>query len=290
MKELSDFNICIVGLGLIGGSMAMALDKMGTGRLTGVDIDPDTLSLAREQKVVHDCSDNAEDFLGEADIVIISLYPESAVLFAERYSHRFKSGALVTDVCGLKQNVVRELRKRLPEDVDFIGGHPMAGREHYGLSWATPDIFRGANYILTPQEKSCKENVELLEKIIYGMGFRRVVVTSAERHDSMIALTSQLPHLLALSIALDPDSAGDSLHFSGNSFRHISRLADFNVPMWAELLYTNRENLLERLDQFIIHLEDVRQSLLDQDNHRLTDLLAQAAAARKGMVDNDRDD
>ena len=196
--------IAIIGLGLIGGSMAMALRGFEDYELVGVDQDPDTLAFAAAHGVADRLTDDAPAVLSQADVVYLCLHPRGIVRFLEANRDRFKPGALVTDVCGIKTAIV-EGAAVLPEAVDFIGGHPMAGRETSGIFHADGALFRGAHYIITPGPRSRPSHVALLERIARHIGCRDVVNTTTQKHDAIIAYTSQVMHIMAVAVCDDPD-------------------------------------------------------------------------------------
>ena len=229
--------IAIIGLGLIGGSMAMALRGFEDYELVGVDQDPDTLAFAAAHGVADRLTDDAPAVLSQADVVYLCLHPRGIVRFLEANRDRFKPGALVTDVCGIKTAIV-EGAAVLPEAVDFIGGHPMAGRETSGIFHADGALFRGAHYIITPGPRSCPSHVALLERIARHIGCRDVVNTTTQKHDAIIAYTSQVMHIMAVAVCDDPDLF-DCKGFEGGSFRDCTRVAALDVPLWTELFSMN---------------------------------------------------
>ncbi len=285
-------SIVIVGLGLIGGSMALALQGFEDYEIVGVDVSQPTLRYAMENHVADRVTDDAARALGEADVVFLCLHPQGIVDFLARHREDFKTGALVSDVCGIK-SAIMEVAKMLPDSVEFIGGHPMAGTEFSGIQHALKNMFHGAHYILVPGEGSSPDKVALLERMAAYIGCSDVVKTTAEQHDAIIAYTSQMMHIIAVSVCDDP-SLFDFMGFEGDSFRGCTRVAALDVPLWTQLFSMNApalEAALERLEQNINAYRQVlrtgdRQALaekLDFSSRRKREMNRQEAA-RKGKM------
>ena len=213
--------VVIVGLGLIGGSLALALKDFEDCELIGVDVSQPTLRYASEHGVAHRLTSRAADVVGEADVVLLALHPQGIVDFLAEYRDRFKPGALVADVCGVK-TAIMEAAKVLPETVDFIGCHPMAGTEFSGIEHAFGEMFRQSHFILTPRAESTREHIALLERMAAHLGCKDVYKTTPEAHDALIAYTSQVMHIIAVSVCDDP-MLFDCKGFEGSSFREIGR-------------------------------------------------------------------
>ncbi|NLZ52008.1 MAG: prephenate dehydrogenase, partial [Thermoanaerobacteraceae bacterium] len=245
--DCSDFNITVVGLGLIGGSLAMAINKkIKPKNLWGIDIDTVALHWAKIKGIINNGFTDPAKPLQKSDLVFICLYPKAAVKFVKKNMTIFKPGAVVTDVAGLKVSVITEISPVLRDDIDFIGGHPMAGNEYKGIKFASEKIFQGADYIITPSAKNKRANVSLLKDMILKMGFANIVEMSPEEHDDMVAFTSHLPHILALSLVLNPIIEKKSI-CTGGSFRDATRVAKLNSDLWAELLLENGSNVVKHL-------------------------------------------
>ena len=273
--------IAIIGLGLIGGSMAMALRGFEDYELVGVDQDPDTLAFAAAHGVADRLTDDAPAVLSQADVVYLCLHPRGIVRFLEANRDRFKPGALVTDVCGIKTAIV-EGAAVLPEAVDFIGGHPMAGRETSGIFHADGALFRGAHYIITPGPRSCPSHVALLERIARHIGCRDVVETTPQKHDAIIAYTSQVMHIMAVAVCDDPDLF-DCKGFEGGSFRDCTRVAALDVPLWTELFSMNAPALCTVIRTLEDNLRAYREVLERGDVPALSEKLAWSASRKRHM-------
>jgi len=273
--------IVIVGLGLIGGSMAMALQGFEDYEIVGVDVSQPTLRYAMENHVADRVTDYAEQALRDADVVILCLHPKGIVDFLKEHRAHFKPGALITDVCGVK-TAIMEAAKVLPDNVEFIGGHPMAGTEFSGVQHALKHMFQGAHYIIVPDESSDSEKVALLERIAAYIGCSDVVQTTPQQHDAIIAYTSQMMHIIAVSVCDDP-SLFEFQGFEGDSFRGCTRVAALDVPLWTQLFTMNAPALdqaLERLEQNIRAYRDVIRA---GDTPALVEKLSWSSSRKREM-------
>ncbi|SMC76259.1 prephenate dehydrogenase [Papillibacter cinnamivorans] len=273
--------IVIIGLGLIGGSMAMALRGFEDSRLVGVDTDPETLRFAVERGAVDEAAENAETVLGRADLVFLCLRPEGIIRFMEKYAGQFRSGAVVTDVAGIKGAIVAAARC-LPDTVEFIGGHPMAGRETSGIQNADGRLFRGAHYIVTPSEKTTPSALALMERIARHIGCRDLVQTKPEEHDEIIAYTSQVMHVMAVAICDDP-VLFRCRGFEGGSFRDCTRVAALDVPLWTELFSLNAGALTGVLSRLEGSLKAYREALETGDRESLSEKLRYSSDRKRHM-------
>lgn len=276
-----NMEIAVIGLGLIGGSLAMALKKLNPKKIWGVDIDPGVLKKAEELKVIDRGFIDGAAVLPDSDLVIACLPPAETVNFVRQHMACFKPKALLTDICGLKQRIVSEIKLCLRPDLDFVGGHPLAGREGSGFDQASAEIFQGANYILTPVGAR-QENVELLVSLVKGIGCKTVIYMDPEEHDRIIALTSHLPHIIAAAL-MNSNSLARAGKFVGGSFRDATRVADMNVDLWKELLLDNKDNILPQLDIFTENLNKIKRALQEANAGALQELLQQASESRKQL-------
>lgn len=252
MKPVEECTIGIVGLGLMGGAIAMALKKCGAasaGRLLACDRNEETLIAALAQGVIDEGFSSPKEMLGRCDIVFLCLNPSTLIRFLEQWMEAFRPRALITDIAGIKGNIAKVVEEKLKPGLDFIPGHPMAGAEKGGFENAQACSFRGKNYILTPLERGNPENLEYLRNLIYRMGFGRISEVSPREHDRKIAFTSQLCHVIAAAL-IDCEADTTISSFGGGSFEDLTRIAMLNAPMWTELFLENREELLRRIEQF----------------------------------------
>jgi prephenate dehydrogenase len=281
--EGKNMKILVVGLGVIGGSYAMALKAAGYEEIYGIDIDPETLKKAKSLGIIKEGYMNPKDILKEIDLVIISLYPRLVKNFILENKEYFKSGAIITDATGVKELFVKEILEILPKDVDFIFGHPMAGREKKGIDYASKEVFKGANYLITLTENNKKENIELLEKIIYELGFKNIKFVTPSYHDKMIGFTSQLPHAIAVALINSDEEGRETGKFIGDSYRDLTRIANINEDLWSELFFENKENLLESINNFLDELNKIKSALIDRDEKLLKELFIKSTKRREKL-------
>jgi len=271
----------IVGLGLIGGSMALALKGFEDFTIVGVDVSQPTLRFAREHGVGDAVTEDAAAAVEGADVVMLCLHPQGILDFLETYKDRFKPGSLVTDVCGVKSAIMAGARV-LPETVDFIGCHPMAGTEFSGVEHAFAEMFRDSHLILTPRESSAPEHVALMERLSAHIGCRDVVKTTPEAHDAILAYTSQMMHIIAVSVC-DDENLFTCKGYEGSSFRGCTRVAALDVGLWTQLFSLNAPALTACLDDLIAHLQDYRAAIASGDRERLAEKLAFSADRKRSM-------
>lgn len=279
-----DFNIVIVGLGLIGGSYAMALRELKPRQICAVDADERVLDSALRMGLIDKGCKDGKDILKEADLVIMALYPEKTMEFVNENIENFKKGAVLTDTCGIKIGVVEKINSFLPQDIDFVGGHPMAGKESNGLQSASKDIFKDANYIITPTERNKKENIELIVKMAKAIGCKNVVCVTPEEHDRIISFTSQLPHVIAVSLVNSNMAERNIELFIGGSFKDATRVATINSMLWSELFTLNSENLIDEIEKFEESIKRIKRAIKSEDVNDLVDIFEEASAKRRKMV------
>lgn len=273
--------ILVVGLGLIGGSMALALQGFEGHEVVGVVRSQSTYNKAVERKVAQRVTFDAASELPGADIVILAQDPAGIMGFLRVNRDRFKPGSLVLDVCGVK-SAIMEAAECLPPEVDFIGCHPMAGKEVSGIDHAEGTLFRNTHFIITPGPRSTPEHLELLERLAAHCKFRDVVNTSCRRHDEMIAYTSQLMHIIAVSVCDDPELLS-CVGFEGGSFRDCTRVAALDVPLWTQLFSLNSEALSKVLARLEGRLHDYRTAIESGDREMLSAMLAASAGRKQQM-------
>lgn len=276
-SALSKLKIGIVGLGLIGGSLAKAF-KAKSYKVCGFDLDEETVKKAIKESAVDEAYTSPEAVM-DCDVVFVALYPEGIINFVRNNAESFKKGSVVADCCGIKGEVCRELYKENYTDFHFVGAHPMAGTEQSGFSASFPSLFAGASFIIAPRENEKTEIVEMLKKLMLSVGFGRVVVTTPENHDRMIAFTSQIPHVLACSYVLSPRCENHK-GFSAGSYRDVSRVAHINPELWAQLFIDNRKALCEEIDTLVENIEAIRNAAENCDSEKLSKLLLKARTAK----------
>lgn len=280
LNKNSDTNILIVGLGLLGGSYAMALKKKGY-HVEAITRSQASVDYALEHGIIDAGSVSVEkEMVQKADLTVFALYPHIFMEWLKEYQHLFRSGAVLTDVTGVKSSVVYELQAMLREDVEFIAAHPMAGKEVYGVENADDRIFEGANYIVVPTEKNTEEATRLCEELGWELGFRSVSRLSPEEHDEMIAYLSQLTHCIAVTLMCCHDNE-NLVAYTGDSFRDLTRIAKINDAMWSELFMMNREVLLAQMDLFIDKFKELRDDLAEGKVEEMRQMMQLSTARRR---------
>lgn len=286
--EDCDFNISIavVGMGLIGGSYAMALRELNPKCIIGIDKDEYTLKSALNDGIIDKAYENGGDFLKEAELVIIALYPKDTIAFIKNNLQYFKKGTLITDTSGIKQDIVENVNSFLPEYLEFIPGHPMAGKESSGIKGASKNIFKGANYIITPGEKNTSRGLEKIDKMAKAIGCSNVTYVSPEEHDKIITFTSQLPHIIAVSLMnLHKKDYKDGMElFTGGSFKDATRVAQINSKLWTELFIMNSDNLIEEIENFQDSMEILKKAIMNKDTKSMKDIFEKSMLKRKELV------
>ncbi len=256
--------ILIVGLGLLGGSYAMALTEAGYS-VSAITRSTETIDYALQKGIIEKGTTKIDPaIIEEADIVVFGLYPATLLEWIKENQKYFKPGALLTDVTGVKSSIVPEIQEMLREDVEFIGCHPMAGKESSGVRNSDPAIFKPANFIITPTEKNTEEAIETCYELAEILGFTRISELSIEKHDEMIGFLSQLTHVIAVSLMTCNDSQ-ELVKYTGDSFRDLTRIAKINEKMWSELFLLNKEELLTQIDRFSSELREFRDMLAAED-------------------------
>ena len=260
MEWMAKKNVLIVGLGLMGGSYARALKRLGY-HVAALDRDEDSIAYALQEHIISEGTAGTDErIIREADAIIFALYPGIFPDWVQEHQHLFKPGAFMTDVTGVKSCIVYRIQELLREDVEFIAAHPMAGRELSGVRNSDDRIFRDANYIIVPTEKNTAKGIEWCGMLGRLLGCGRISVLSPEEHDEMIGFVSQLTHCIAVSLM----TCSDSTHladYTGDSFRDLTRIARINDGMWSELFMMNREPLLRQMDTFLKELHNFRDML-----------------------------
>ncbi len=282
MKGL-DLNITIVGLGLIGGSYALALKELKPKKIYAIDKDEEALRFGEELGIIDKGFTDGEIPLKDSDLVIICVYPKLVKDFVRDNINNFKSEAVITDVTGIKTEFAKEVNAILRDDIDFVFGHPMAGREFSGVKYASKEIFKGSNYIITPTERNKEYNINLIENIAKSIGFKNVEKVSPEQHDRIIGFTSQLPHVIAISLVNSDNSGLDMGKFTGDSYRDLTRIARINTKLWSELFMGNRENLINEIEEFEKNIGEVKKAIIDTDIEKLCQVLDSASKKREEM-------
>ncbi|MDY6417138.1 MAG: prephenate dehydrogenase [Bacteroidales bacterium] len=264
--------VLIVGLGMIGGSYAEKLSALGF-EVGAIVRRREVLDYALERGLIaHGRIEVTREYVSQFDLVISALYPKAFVEWVRKYQDFFKSGAVITDVTGVKRAVVPAVQSILREDVEFVPSHPMAGRERSGVEFADSKVFAGANFIITPTERNTPEGIELVRSLACILGFRHIAVLTPEAHDEMIGFLSQLTHCIAVAL-MDCKESEHLVEYTGDSFRDLTRIARINENMWTELFLENRDELLKQMDLFLEKFTQLRDALAKGDEDTMKEMM-----------------
>ena len=271
----------IVGLGLIGGSFAKAYHAAGH-TVFAKELDRSVLSFAELSDAVD--GELTKDNIGDCDIILICVYPQAVIDFLDEMGPYIGKKPVVIDCCGTKRVPMIEGEK-IAEKYGFlyVGGHPMAGTQFSGFKYAKETLFKGAPMVIVPP---VYDNIELLEKVkelLEPAGFRKITVTTAEKHDEMIAFTSQLAHVVSNAYIKSPTALAHK-GFSAGSYRDMTRVAWLNPNMWAELFLDNKDYLVREIDTLIDSLSSYKKAIENDDRETLIKLLDEGKK-RKEEVD-----
>ena len=275
--------ILIVGLGLLGGSYARVLKRFGF-HISAITKEQSSIDYACKENIIDEGSTELDArMIGQADLVIFALYPHIFVEWIRENQGLLKSGALITDVTGVKGSIVYEIQDMLRPDVEFIAAHPMAGREASGVENSTDKMFAGANYIVTPTEKNTPEAIQTCMELGRLLGFSNVTTLSPEDHDEMIGFLSQLTHCIAITLMTCNDK-NDMEKFTGDSFRDLTRIARINDAMWSELFIENKEALLQQMDLFAEKFQQLR-TMIEKEQVEEMRAMMRHSTARRALFD-----
>ena len=264
--------ILIIGLGLLGGSYAKALMDNGY-QVFAIDKNPEAIDYAKNNNIITDGTTNvSKEFVEQFDLLIFCLYPKVFIEWIKNYQHFIKPNAILIDVTGIKSYIIDELEKVLRTDLEFIGAHPMAGREVYGVENSTKDLFIGANLIITPTHKSTNKAISIVESIGNILGFKNIVTLSPTEHDEMIGFLSQLTHCIAVSLMTCKDSK-HLVKYTGDSFRDLTRIAKINENMWSELFLLNKEELIKQMNEFEVQFQKLKETIENEDIETMKDIM-----------------
>ena len=268
MKLLNTQNIMIVGLGLMGGSYAKALKRLGF-HLSAIDKNEDSINFALENGIIDEgYTYPDEEAIYRQDAVVFALYPNVFVEWIAENQQKFRPGTVITDVTGVKSCIVYKIQDMLRSDVEFISAHPMAGREVYGVRNSTEKMFRDANFLVVPTDKNTEGAVDWCCDLGKLLGFVKITVLSPEEHDRMIGFVSQLTHCIAVALM----TCSDNTHladYTADSFRDLTRIANINDEMWSELFLLNKQPLIDDIDRFRNELSVLRDMIENEDRDGL---------------------
>ncbi len=271
-------NIGIVGLGLIGGSMARAYAKAGH-QVFATDINESILSFAQLSRAVH--ASLTPENLCHCDLLLLAVCPNDSATFLEDHAHLLSKDALVIDLCGIKSEICRRCFPLAEKyGFTFVGGHPMAGSHNSGFKYSRSNLFQGAPMVLVPPRFDDIQLLDRAKNALTPCGFGSFSICTPEKHDRRIAFTSQMPHILSNAFIKSP-TAKNHTGFSAGSYKDLTRVARLNAQMWAELCMDNRENVLFELDTYIQNLQAYQEALRTQNTAQLTNLLEQGSKCKE---------
>ncbi len=272
--------IVISGLGIIGGSFAKAIKKYTDHYVIGINRSPQPLRMALESGAIDEIG--SPESLRNADMLILGTFPAAAVSFVRENAALIPESCIVIDSCGIKSEICPELTALASEyGFTFVGCHPMAGKETNGFVSADADLFSGASCILVPCGAP-EDKTDAVAAFAEKIGFGKVIRTTPEKHDRMIAFTSQLPHVIACSYVMSP-VCPEHDGFSAGSYRDVSRVAKINSELWTELFMENSAPLTEEINILIDNLSQIRDSILSADRDRLQALLAKSRSIKEEL-------
>ncbi len=278
--------ILIVGLGVIGGGYARALTRQGY-RVSCITREQKDIDYAVAHGIIHfGYTEPRPEILAAAELVVLALYPHTAVEWMRENQNFLRPGTLVTDVTGVKARFIREMQAFLRTDIEFISAHPMAGRESSGVEYSNDEVFRGANYIVVPTDRNTREGIAVCRRLGEILGFGRISELDAESHDRMIAFLSQLTHCIAVALMNCHQGAGLE-SYTGDSFRDLTRIAKINDEMWSELFLWNREALLAQMDVFEKTFDRLRGMLERGDREGMREMM-RISTRRRTLFDKER--
>lgn len=290
MKALNTLTYGIVGLGIMGGSIAKAIRQNilwqngSKGQILACNRSTACLSQATAEGIVDGIytSDEVQDMLPLCDVLFICLYPHATLDFIRDNKDYFKSGSIITDISGVKGIFEKSMPEILRPDVDFIIGHPMAGGEKEGYAHSSAQFFVNHNYILIPQSYNKPENLDVMRNLITLMGFTRITETTCDIHDYKIGFTSQLCHVIASALVESAQDEGITA-FGGGSFEDLTRIAMINAPLWTELFISNKEKLVQHIENFEFMMEKFKTAIQAEDASALKALLEDTREKRMKM-------
>ena len=287
-KITADTEFLIIGLGVIGGSYAEALSAKGY-KVKAITKEQKDIDYALKRKMISEGTTEVdENIIKNADIIIFALYPHILTEWLKKNQRLIRSGTLITDVTGVKSAVVPEIQSFLRPDLEFIASHPMAGRESRGIEYADGNIFKAANFIVTPTEKNTREAIEICKRLGEILGFSRISELSIEEHDKMIGFLSQLTHCIAICL-MTCSKSEHLVDYTGDSFRDLTRIARINEDMWSELFELNKTALLAQMDKFRTEFNEFYRILESDDIEAMKEKMRQSTA-RRALFDKKKED
>ena len=268
----------IVGLGLIGGSLARAY-KQKKHTVYGYDLDDKILDVAKMVNVIDEELD--KDTIAQCDWILIALYPKATIEYLEEMGTYINNKTVVIDCCGVKEEVC-EAGFKIAEKYGFtfVGGHPMAGKQYSGFKYSREDLYENASMIIVPEKCNDIEFLNRVKEMLLPAGFGKITVSTAKEHDKIIAFTSQMPHIVSNAFIKSP-TAREHNGFSAGSYKDLTRVAWLNENMWTELFFDNKENIVKELDCFIDESTKYKDALIEDDRDKMVELLREGRICKE---------
>jgi len=273
--------IGIVGLGLMGGSIASALKSRH--HIAAYDCSPEAVAFALSKGIIHEAFSTPKALFLHSEILYLCLYPLALADFIQTHQDDMPAGTVLIEISGVKSEIIHKIDAFIRPDIDIVYTHPIAGKEKQGIAYADAEIFRGANYILVPTPKNQPDHLQSVRQLAAEMGFGVLSDLTAEEHDSIIAYTSQLTHILSLALVESDDQLFDTKRFIGDSYRDLTRIALINETLWSELFLTNKKHLLERVKNFRNSLNKYVKLLEHDDLPGLQKLMRETREKRSSL-------
>ncbi|WP_240375581.1 prephenate dehydrogenase [Bacillus piscicola] len=284
--------ICIIGMGLIGGSIALSIKREHTAHITGVDINEEQLKLACSLGVIDECAMDMEAGIQDADLIILAApVTKTESLIEEMSGLPLKKGAIITDVGSTKTKIFEKAKQLSEQEVTFIGGHPMAGSHKSGVESARAHLFENAFYILTPSEQANANKIIQLQNWLKGTK-ARFIEMKPEQHDKLAGLISHLPHIVAAGLVQqvrDVEKEDELVsRLAAGGFRDITRIASASPIMWRDVLLHNKNTILSLLRQFKLEIGRVEEMLDAENGEKIFEYFATAKAFRDGLPSREK--
>lgn len=275
--------VLIVGLGLLGGSYAKGLTAKGY-HVTAIDPNKDSIQYGLDAHIIQEGATSVEKALvSSAELIVFCLYPHLMLDWVKNYQDWFQDQAVITDVCGIKSDIVEGMTQILDKRLHFVGSHPMAGKEVSGVLHSDPSMFKKANFILTPTADTTSYAIETVETMAKDLEFKQISHLSPLEHDKAIAFLSQLTHVIAVSL-MNCQESDDYVKYTGDSFRDLTRIAMINEHLWSQLFLSNKSLLLDEITRFSQELEDFKELLAEDDVEGMKDKFIQSTQRRKKYI------
>lgn len=278
-------NIGIIGLGLIGGTIARSLNK--SHRILGYDLNCDSLEYALDHKIIDKSYTDVSKLIKESNVIYICIYPTKIAEFILTHENVFLKNAVIVEISGIKNYLKESLSNLSRRDIDVVLTHPVAGSEKIGVQYSKASIFKDANYVITPLESNKKCNLDLVESLAKEMGFKHVSYITPNQHDEIISYTSQLTHLISLSLVNSVSTDLETYRFIGDSYRDLTRISKINDVLWSELFVTNKDNLIKKIEDFENEIRKFKDALRMDDFDKLSMLMKKSTAIRTSMEEGE---